>query len=393
MQTVGEKLDARRGMGPGFDFLRVALAVGIVVWHSFGVARNPVWGDGTQFAWIFGYGMLVMFFSLSGFLISGSAQRLKLHDFLINRGLRIFPALGVEIALSALVLGPIFTTLTLEEYFRNPGTFSYFTNIVGKMNFYLPSVFLSNPVSVVNWSLWTVPHEFVCYAIMSGLMITRLLRRPAVVLITIILIIAAGFIGEAGAFKSLGFPGRILDFLLVGRGSRLYVGFLLGIAMYLYRHRIPYSKVLFALAVGLCVLIAYLGPAKWMSYPTLACILALPLAYITAFLGATELPTLPIFHRGDYSYGVYLYGMPVQQTMVALFPSVRDPLLQLGLALPAIILFSMFSWHVIEKPVLAVRKRFSFVARVRGVEGVDASNVGAPAVGPDGVVPPLGRKE
>jgi hypothetical protein len=39
----------------------------------------------------------------------------------------------------------------------------------------------------------------------------------------------------------------------------------------------------------------------------------------------------------------------------------------------------MFSWHGPEKWVLRQRKRFSFVARVRGVEGPGESAVGAPA--------------
>ena len=49
---------------------------------------------GERDTWFPGYAILSMFFALSGFLIAGSARRLRLADFLVNRGLRIFPALA-----------------------------------------------------------------------------------------------------------------------------------------------------------------------------------------------------------------------------------------------------------------------------------------------------------
>ncbi len=67
----------------------------------------------------------------SGFLIAGSATRLSLGNFIINRGLRIIPALAVEIVLSALVLGPIFTALPMSDYLSSPNTWHYFTNVLG----------------------------------------------------------------------------------------------------------------------------------------------------------------------------------------------------------------------------------------------------------------------
>ena len=132
--------------------------------------------------WFAGYGMLYVFFALSGFLIAGSAQRLSLGNFLINRGLRIFPALVVEVLLSAFLLGVMFTDLPVREYLSNPVTYRYLTNIVGLMNFDLPGVFQGNAVAVVNYSLWTVPYEFFCYFIMSAFMVFGMLRKPALVI-------------------------------------------------------------------------------------------------------------------------------------------------------------------------------------------------------------------
>jgi peptidoglycan/LPS O-acetylase OafA/YrhL len=108
---LGDALDTNRGVGPGFDFLRVALALSIVGNHSVDVT----YGDDGSFgaSWVYGASLVPMFFALSGFLITASAQRLTISQFLLNRGLRIVPALFVEIVFSAVVLGAICTTLPL----------------------------------------------------------------------------------------------------------------------------------------------------------------------------------------------------------------------------------------------------------------------------------------
>jgi peptidoglycan/LPS O-acetylase OafA/YrhL len=38
------------------------------------------------------------------------------------------------------------------------------------------------------------------------------------------------------------------------------------------------------------------------------------------------------------------------------------------LAVPAVFALACFSWHCVEKPILSLRKKFSFVARARGVD-------------------------
>src|SRR5882757_6688505 len=54
LPSIGEKLDRSRGLGRGFDFLRVTLALGIVVWHSFAVAGDGFDLDQVPFFWMFG---------------------------------------------------------------------------------------------------------------------------------------------------------------------------------------------------------------------------------------------------------------------------------------------------------------------------------------------------
>jgi peptidoglycan/LPS O-acetylase OafA/YrhL len=369
MTSIGAVLDRNRGLGPGFDFLRVALAISVVAWHTAPIAlgRNPL---DFFVVWFPGYAVIVAFFALSGFLITGSAMRLRLRDFLINRSLRIVPALAVEVVLAALILGTIFTTLPRAEYLTHPEMWRYFTNIIGLINFQLPGVFKNAPSDTVNVTLWTVPYEVLCYVIMSGIMIFGLLKRPRLILLGAALAIGAGMLwyvtGHGEPANPLAFGIKSATF---GKGSSLFVGFLLGIAVYLYRYKIPYSGRLALGATVICAIVAVLGPTEF-DVPLLNLIVAPPLAYIVAYLGISPIPTLPVFHRGDYSYGIYLYGFPVMQAVRAVAPEpiAANPWLLFAVSLPVMTLFAIFSWHAIEKPILRLRKKFSFVARQRLID-------------------------
>jgi peptidoglycan/LPS O-acetylase OafA/YrhL len=152
---------------------------------------------------------------------------------------------------------------------------------------------------------------------------------------------------------------------------------MLGIAAYLYRHHIAYDARLFSGALALCVVVAVIGPAPWLTPMVLNLLLCPALVYMTAFVGSTRIPRLPIFGGGDYSYGIYLYGLPIQQAVRAFFPFTTSGALNLLFAVPLITGFAMFSWHAIEKPILKSRKKFSFIARARGVDGPAETGAGA----------------
>src|SRR5579875_3426786 len=100
--TFADVLEKNRGVGPGFDALRLALASLVVVWHSIGVSYGSrtaleIWHHplGSPFVVL-----MPAFFTLSGFLVIGSALRLQsLGTFLAFRALRIVPALAVEITI------------------------------------------------------------------------------------------------------------------------------------------------------------------------------------------------------------------------------------------------------------------------------------------------------
>lgn len=164
--TLKDAMAKYKGIGPGFHFLRHALSLAIVLFHcrqvvfwahsaqvlaATGVAdaavaaqaqaNGPAQFTLTEIVRPAFHSMVGMFFALSGFLIVGSAVRTgSIGKFFANRVLRIFPALSVETLLSALILGPLATSLPIREYLSHPEFHRYFGNIVGWIYFYLPGV-------------------------------------------------------------------------------------------------------------------------------------------------------------------------------------------------------------------------------------------------------------
>lgn len=378
--TIGQRLDEVEGFGPGFDFLRIFLAVGVVLIHA--PLITGTWSP-LDPVWMFRFSILPMFFALSGFLIAGSAQRLVFSSFVLNRGFRILPALAVEIVLSALVLGPLVTTYDLASYFSDERFFRYFLSIVGLIQYELPGVFQNahytrtfngHEAGIVNGSLWTVPHEMFCYLIMSAIILLGLLKRPFLVLSLTIFVLSG-----AVALQTTGpHPGSLLGSLTYTfadrGGARLIPAFLAGLLLYQFRYAIPFRwPLVVGCFVGLAA-IQLMGTDDWVGLVLIQAITVPMLAYITVFLGLTPLPKLRIINKGDYSYGIYLYSCPIQQTLNWLLPDIRSNAFNFLASLALTALFAAFSWHFIEKPALKLRKSFSLRRPTRPAEPLAAES-------------------
>lgn len=390
MNSIGKVLDDSKGLGQGFDFVRIALSLGVVGWHAFQLAQGEGYQGEPGLAWLLSYSVLIMFFGLSGFLIAASAMRLSLKNFLINRGLRIFPALAVEVILSAMVLGPLFTTLPLSEYFTDRKFFMYFTNLFGFVYYFLPGVFDGG---WVNGSIWTVPYEIACYGVISILIYYKLLKIRWIVVALSALILAiqvglalSGYEGmtqyahSAGEFVKM-MPEQMVAWLFHDRGSKLLVSFTVGIAFYLYRYSIPFSKTLFIAVLAFMGLAEAIGQWGDEVHPISNLFMVVPGLYVVIFLGLSKLPTIPLLHRGDYSYGIYLYGWPFTQATRFIFPEYsKNWVFLLLVSLVPTLLFAAASWHLIERPILQLRRKFSFVARQRLADVPDdATAAGQPS--------------
>jgi peptidoglycan/LPS O-acetylase OafA/YrhL len=344
MDTFGIQLARTGGRPAGFDYMRLGLACGVLGFHSVMISygrtvENEFW-DGPLGPLCFA--IVPAFFALSGFLVAGSLQRNDLPSFLTLRALRIFPALCVEVVLSALVLGSLFTTLPLSQYFASPQLHAYFLNIVGDIHYFLPGVFENLPSPRwVNVQLWTVPFELQCYIGLSLLALARLHKRPLLYMFVATAVSVAAFVH--GFIAHDIYPGH-------GRppGNFLILAFLFGVGLYNLRDRVPFSWVGFVITACLSYLLLSHGPTIYLAI--------LPISYATVFLGLCDPPRTSIILGADYSYGLYLYGFPIQQSIAFLFPGMRIWYVNLVLSLIVTGCFAAFSWHVIEKPVLSRKK-------------------------------------
>ena len=362
-----DRLDAVGGFGPGFELLRLVLASGVVVWHALVMTAASEAEVRASPLWLIGWGVVPMFFVLSGFLVTQSALRLSRRDYLLNRIARIVPALAVDIVLCALLIGPLFTVLPLGDYLRAPEFARYFLNIVGWVHYFLPGVFEgSNVGPTVNGSLWTVPYELGCYGVMALLVTVGMLRGGGRMLLLVGgWLVAALVIGSSLQPLPATFGGHVVNFLFVQQGARLVPFFLAGSAIYLVQARLPFDGLIaMAAAAALLAGTLLVDGGTWWASPLVPLLTCAPMAYLVVYLGLSRLPRPPSLHHGDYSYGIYLYHFPLLQVIMALYPVAAWWQL-LGLAVVPVIGVAMLSWHAVERPALALRRRFSLVgARV-----------------------------
>jgi peptidoglycan/LPS O-acetylase OafA/YrhL len=88
------------------------------------------------------------------------------------------------------------------------------------------------------------------------------------------------------------------------------------------------------------------------------------LVYCVVYLGVCEFPTFDKAVRGnDYSYGMYLYGYPISQTIVFFlqplffwWPGVLRLTTVMALSILCTLLFAVLSWHAIERPALGLKR-------------------------------------
>jgi peptidoglycan/LPS O-acetylase OafA/YrhL len=59
-------------------------------------------------------------------------------------------------------------------------------------------------------------------------------------------------------------------------------------------------------------------------------------------------------HAHDYSYGIYIYAFPVQQTLVSFWPQMPLPAYLLSSFVITVALAAL-SWHFVEKPALKLK--------------------------------------
>lgn len=320
------------------DALRLVSALAVVVGHSFtltGIDPAPrVLGIPIHSLGLYA------FFAISGYLIATSWHRNPaLVPFLINRILRILPALLVVVVVTVVFIGPAVTSLETAQYIRSEVVYRYLLNLVLTAQYELPGVFESgHRSSAVNGVLWTLGLEFICYLVVA--VIGLLFRTRSTWGYLVFGVIAVGF-----TFM----PGEVPGSTWMGPAGTTWVFFAVGALL----SRVPASW----LTVKVLLIVVPLWIATAMLVPGLALVvawLALPLVMIT--VGRASTPGARRAGRfGDLSYGMYLWGFLVQQLVIEQFGVL--PWLEniVVVVLPTAVI-ALLSWHLFEKRALAHKR-------------------------------------
>ncbi|MBV8120273.1 MAG: acyltransferase [Alphaproteobacteria bacterium] len=327
-----------------FDALRLVAAVSVMFSHAFLIT------DGTQAnEWlirltgnqsILGLCGVFVFFAISGFLVTQSYEQTgDPLRFAAKRALRIFPGLFVAVLLSAFVLAPVVTTLAPGAYFSQSAPYNYVLDntLLDQSVHQLPGVkFVNNKVGLeINGSLWTLRFEVMMYLMVLALGMLRLLDLRVMVGLLVV------------GLACLEFQNT-LDFL--GGWGWLLAFFAVGMILYKLRASVIFDGRMAALAlVGLVLSV----PLRQFIplFPVFGCYLALWLAL------TPHLPVIPAARFGDLSYGLYIYGWPVEEGVIWGLGGRACWWQVFALALPLAAGLAFLSWHLIERPALQLKPR------------------------------------
>ncbi len=334
-----------------FDILRLLFASIVIISHSY-----PLSGI-RECDWLcqLTHGQLEFsklgvkgFFIISGFLIFQSMERsTSLLQYYWKRVLRLFPALFVVLLLTVL-LGP-FVYHGATPYLANKAVLTYlpYNLSLYKMQYGIPGIFDNNPYpSAINGSLWTIAYEFTLYVLLSLLFFVRgslqLLRAVVLIIFAVLAFANIFFIDHLGDHWFILSSRQLLDL-----GGFFAAGSLMA-AFRVDQLSVRYKRIL--LFIGLGVLILSLAGGFFNAIK----ILTLPLVVIC--FGSMSTPGINnIGNRlGDLSYGIYIYGFPVQQTLEYFFHFHYLQLMACSLYVSWCLAY--LSWHLVEARALKLKK-------------------------------------
>lgn len=328
-----------------FLLLRIIAACMVIYGHSFALSLDTGAQDiFLKYNWGRYSGDLAvsMFFVISGFMVSGSFLRRKdIIDYITARMLRIVPALFALLLVCSFIIGPLVTNLSVDEYYKHSDTYKYVIKNISfssNMAWTLPEVFENHKMNSMNGSLWTLPAEMRMYVLVAILGILGLLNYRIFCTLLFLSFLIASMINpqlfplHSGWVKVAGY-------------------FCIGIMAQLYKDKIDVKlEILIAL-----IFLTYISRLT-DSYFYL---LAISVAYF-CFWFAYRTPYLNIEKYGDPSYGIYLWGWPIQQLTISMWPEIT-PSQNCFISLILAIIAGYISWNIIENPALNLKNQISTI--------------------------------
>jgi peptidoglycan/LPS O-acetylase OafA/YrhL len=327
-----------------FDLVRLFCAAAVIYGHTSIIVRDPSFPAGLpdpsnvlRYPGVYSASIAVkVFFFISGLLVTNSLlERKSVRHYLTARFLRIWPALFVTVVATAFVIGPIFSNLAPHAYFSDKRVYGYILgNLLLFGSDHLPGLFVQHPLPrLVNGALWTLTYEVGAYVFIFFAGLAGILERKF--LCAVLLVVA---------FVDPLLPQPILSQWLPDNPQ------------------IRFLPQCFAFGAFLAVMKREIVVGPW----TLAGLKGLFLQYarntagsellhIALFSILLYLAGHPWFNQlrlpADPSYGTYVWGFVIQQTLVELFPH-HGLLFHFFTALALAISMGFLSWYWIERPAL-----------------------------------------
>lgn len=335
-----------------FNAIQFVMALFVIYSHSFSLGAGTAQGEVIK--WLtserLSAGSLAVsvMFIISGYLVSASYDNSKsVVQYLKNRIFRVYPALITVVVLSTFVIGPCVTTLPLKEYFANSMTYQYLRTILLRpVYYYLPGVFEGNVhAGSVNGALWTLPYQCAFYLMLGLLGLLGLLKHKSV---SLTLFVAFSY---AHLRQGSLFPG-INNVFGIPLTQWLYLGmyFTAGMTAYAYRDKISLNKSGAMTSVLLLLFGWFIAKEFYISTSVFGTYIILYLAYCTKQVH---------FSMASLSYGIYIFGFPVQQLVTNAFGGLMSPYLNMIIATPVVMLLAWLCQKYVESPALKLKKYFT----------------------------------
>jgi len=331
------------GHANSFNFVRLLAALSVVVSHSFlivgGHAVEPLSRTGH---YTLAQHAVNAFFVVSGLTLASSLDRNpNLLHFAIARVLRIFPALFAYGVIFAFLIGPIFTPLPLSTYLSDFRTLSYPVIVLLRFDDaqVAPGIFEGSPIGEsLNEPLWTIPYELVAYCGLAAVFLTGILRSRLGTALTL-----------SASFLTLMSMEGLVDHTSLTHTSFHHLaryGFCFGVGMAAFRIAPP-TRLVVALLPTTALAAWLLTGTSQAAAGEIVLVANIVLVFGTLDFGMSTRWT----RRHDISYGIYIYGWPLQQALVLATPGVSPEHLGL-LSIVILVPIGYASWHLVEAPAL-----------------------------------------
>ena len=349
--ATGVEPTSQKQYSSNIDIMRAVAVFGVVAHHIAAFTGFHVYFF-SEIGVLFG---VQLFFILSGYLISSSANKFTLSTYAIHRVLRVFPAYLVAF----IGIGVITGVLSVANISQRPG--SFLLSLASLQQLY-PVALLELDVLHVSWTL-TV--EVIWYVLAPLLIITyRRWAWPTFIVLVVMSMLwslaasknlldglyAGGFAAMTAALQ----PGQY-DIIVKYAFPAQFMFFGVGALIFRYKDKIACistSWLLLAIFSSTVMFNHYIN-----SVPLYSIFTGLgPTAFFILMIQAKPLSVPFMEHLGRISYSIYLLHFPIIIWCAKYFGVLGNYHLFVTVAL--IILFSHFMFVIVENPCMQYARRF-----------------------------------